>query len=575
LSYPGHSVIVLVITALPRHRSDADRPVPGQLNLDEVPPHAVEQEQGVAMTTTASDNNRPPAVYSAAVDKGLRPGTLGLLSSVVIGVASAAPAYSLAATLGLVVIAVGLQSPVIVVLAFVPMLFIAIGYKELNEADPDCGTTFTWCTRAFGPYVGWMGGWGIVVADVLVMASLAQVAGQYTFLLFNARGIGTDPTSGWVLLVGVAFMVLMTYLCVRGLEISAAVQRVLLTIEFVMLVIFAVVALVRVATGNAPPGSLTPSVSWFNPFALDSFGTLVTGVLLMIFIYWGWDSTVSVNEETADKERTPGKAAVLSTILLVAVYVLVTVAAQSFAGVGTDGVGLANPDNVGDVVGSVGAAVFGAGALGSVLSHLLLLMVLTSAAASTQTTILPTARTTLSMAVYKALPASFARMHPRFLTPTVSTIGMGLVSVVVYVAFNFLSCGNLVYDAVSAIGIAIGFYYGLTGFACAWLFRRTLGTSVRNLFQRGVFPFLGGVILFFAVGWTAVKVWAPDAGYTSWTLPFAPHWQIGGVFLLGVGSMVLGLPLLVGMRLHNPEFFRGGPPGKGLPTRSTEVLARS
>lgn len=263
------------------------------------------------MTTTASDNNRPPAVSSAAVDKGLRPGTLGLLSSVVIGVASAAPAYSLAATLGLVVIAVGLQSPVIVVLAFVPMLFIAIGYKELNEADPDCGTTFTWCTRAFGPYVGWMGGWGIVVADVLVMASLAQVAGQYTFLLFNARGIGTDPTSGWVLLVGVAFMVLMTYLCVRGLEISAAVQRVLLTIEFVMLVIFAVVALVRVATGNAPPGSLTPSVSWFNPFALDSFGTLVTGVLLMIFIYWGWDSTVSVNEETADKERTPGKAAVL------------------------------------------------------------------------------------------------------------------------------------------------------------------------------------------------------------------------------------------------------------------------
>ena len=78
-----------------------------------------------------------------------------------------------------------------------------MGYKELNKADPDCGTTFTWATRAFGPTTGWMGGWGIVAADVLVMASLAQVAGQYVFLLFNADGIGSDPTSGWVLLVGV------------------------------------------------------------------------------------------------------------------------------------------------------------------------------------------------------------------------------------------------------------------------------------------------------------------------------------------------------------------------------------
>ena len=52
-------------------------------------------------------------------------------------------------------------------------------------------------------------------------------------------------------------------------------------------------------------------------------------------------------------------------------------------------------------------------------------MVLSSAAASTQTTILPTARTTLSMAVYKALPRAFAKVHKPYLTPTVSTIVMG------------------------------------------------------------------------------------------------------------------------------------------------------
>ncbi len=150
------------------------------------------------------------------VDKGLKSGALGLISTTIIATASVAPAYSIAATLVFVVVAVGLQAPLVAVLAFVPMLLTSIGYSELNKADPDCGTTFTWATRAFGPRTGWAGGWGIVAADVLVMASLAQVAGQYGFLLFNAKGIGSNPTSGWVLLVGVLWIVVMTYICYRG-----------------------------------------------------------------------------------------------------------------------------------------------------------------------------------------------------------------------------------------------------------------------------------------------------------------------------------------------------------------------
>jgi hypothetical protein len=71
-------------------------------------------------------------------DKGLKPGALGLISSTVIGVASTAPAYSLAATLGFVVVVIGPQSPIVTVLAFVPMLLISYAYKEMNNADPDC-----------------------------------------------------------------------------------------------------------------------------------------------------------------------------------------------------------------------------------------------------------------------------------------------------------------------------------------------------------------------------------------------------------------------------------------------------
>ena len=93
------------------------------------------------------------------VDKGLKSGALGLVSTTIIATASVAPAYSIAATLVFVVGAVALQSPAVAVLAFVPMLLTSIGYSELNKADPDCGTTFTWASRAFGPRTGWAGGW--------------------------------------------------------------------------------------------------------------------------------------------------------------------------------------------------------------------------------------------------------------------------------------------------------------------------------------------------------------------------------------------------------------------------------
>src|ERR1017187_4499662 len=117
---------------------------------------------------TVTGREIEPAEQS--VDKGLKSGALGLLSSVVMGVASTAPAYSLAATLGFIglVAGIGFHAPMIALAAFVPMLLCALGYSELKKADPDCGTTYTWATRAFGPRTGWAGGWGIVAADILV-----------------------------------------------------------------------------------------------------------------------------------------------------------------------------------------------------------------------------------------------------------------------------------------------------------------------------------------------------------------------------------------------------------------------
>ena len=501
-------------------------------------------------------------------DKGLKEGALGFVSSVVVGVASTAPAYSLAATLGFVVIAIaGLQAPIITILAFVPMLLISYGYKALNSADPDCGTTFTWATRAFGPKTGWLGGWGIIAADILVMASLAQIAGQYVFLLFNANGIGHNADSGWVLLVGILWIVAMTAICYVGIEISANFQKALLGIELTMLTVLSVVALYKVGAGTAPLGHLTPTWSWFNPFDVPGPESFMVGLTLMLFIYWGWDTAVSVNEETKERDKTPGRAAVTSTFILLAIYAVVIIAAQSYAGVGSHGIGLTNPNNVGDVLSVLGSSIFGTSGFGSFLSHLLLLMVLSSAAASTQTTILPTARTTLSMAVFKAIPDAFGKIHRRFLTPTVSTLTMGGVSIVLYVVMNYVSNGNsVIEDSVSALGVWIAFYYGLTGFSSVWYYRKSLRESARTLWLRGILPLVGGLILWFAMFWSFWYYWNPVNSYSHFTFPGTDR-VIGGVFALDVGTVILGIVLMYVWMAFRPAFFRGEILNRDTPTR--------
>jgi amino acid transporter len=503
-------------------------------------------------------------------DKGLKTGALGLASSVVMGVASTAPAYSLAATLFFVVAAVALKSPLVAVLAFVPMLLCSIGFSELNKADPDCGTTFIWAARAFGPKTGWAGGWGVVAADVLVMASLAQVAGQYVFFLVQGpnSAIGVNASGGWVLLVGILWIVAMTYICYRGIEVSARFQKVLLSIELIMLLLMSGTALVRVFGSHPPPTSLQPSLSWLSPSGL-TVSAFVSGLILMLFIYWGWDTALSVNEETADKSRTPGRAGIVSTVLLLVTYVVVIFSVQSFCGIGHTGCGLTNPAHEFDVLSVTGHAIFGTSGLGTFLSRLLILMVLSSAAASTQTTILPTARTTLSMAAYVALPESFAKIHPRHLTPTVSTVVMGAISIALYIPLNYISHGNPIADAVTAIGLYIAFYYGLTAFSCVWYYRRTLTSSSWNLWMRGILPGLGGLIMYAAGLYSLQSDWVASNSFTRWTVP-GLHWQIGGTFIIAALSALAGVIGFVFMRTTAPAFFR-----KETLTRTSPVFGSS
>ena len=475
---------------------------------------------------------------SITVDQpALKKNAISFLSNIVIGVASTAPAYSLAATLGYIALvpALGLHSPAVVLVAFPPMAFIAAAYYYMNRADPDCGTTFAWVTRSLGPYLGWQGGWAIVVADILVMPSLSQIAGQYTFSLFGTN----NPSTLDVTLVGIAWIFVMTAICFIGIELSARIQQALLGIEIFTLVLFSVVALIKVYA-NHPAHSIQPAASWFNPFAVSSLNALDGGVLLAIFIYWGWDSGVSVNEETENSGTAPGRAAIISTVVLVLIYLLVTTATQAFGGLGEL---MNNPNDV--------LAPIAHGVLGSPLDKLLTICVLTSASASTQTTILPTARTTLSMARWKAIPKQFAYIHPRFLSPGFSTIWMGAMSTIVYIFLAATSTNyDLIGDAFTSLSLTIAFYYGFTGLACVVYYRRHLLDSVKSFVFIGVLPFIGFGVLMFILVKAVVDYSKPHAGFSS------PFLGIGSPVAIALFMILLGLVLMVIQRVSMPAFFK-------------------
>jgi amino acid transporter len=468
---------------------------------------------------------------SAPGEKGLKSGAISFVSNVVIGTASVAPAYSLAATLGFIVAVpgVGLSAPAVLLVSFLPMFCIAFAYNYMNRADPDCGTSFAWVTRAMGPQLGWITGWVIVAADIIVMASLAQIAGTYSFLLVGWQSAAA--TTWAVTLVGCLWIVVMTWICLIGIELNAKTQRWLLSAEISILGVFAIVAL-------AKSGAVSPSFDWINPFHISSFGALADGVLLGLFIYWGWDSGVAVNEESADSARGPGRAAIVSTVLLVFIYVIVSIAAQAYGGEKF------LVDHSDDVLSALGGGV-----LGSPLDKLLIIAVLTSAAASTQTTILPTARTTLSMARWRSIPPAFGRVSPKWQTPTVSTIVMGAVSLIWFVAVNQLS-QNVLGDSVSALGFQIAFYYGLTGLACVVYYRRELFKSVKNFVFVGLLPLLG----FASLAAVFVKAFHDysQAGFNY----SKPILGIQVPIFIGIGGILLGGVLMLWAWARYRGFFR-------------------
>lgn len=483
------------------------------------------------------------------LDKGLSHNSIGLLGSTVIGVACVAPVYALTATLGPTVTEVGFQMPAIFIAGFLPMLLVAFGYRELNNVAPDCGTTFTWGTKAFNPYVGWLGGWGLVLSTVIVLSNLAGVAVTFLYL-FLADLTGNAALADLAgnrlvnVLTVVLFVAVATWISYRGMTTTKEVQYVLVGFQMLMIIGFVAFAFTKIANGSAPATGVQFSLDWLNPFSVASLAAFTAGISLSLFIFWGWDVCLTINEETSGSEKTPGRAALLTTVIILSSYLLVAVAAMWFAGVGATGIGLGNPDTADNVFAALAEPVMGT------FGTLLFLAVLASSAASLQTTFLSPARTLLAMATYRAVPERFARVHPRFQTPTFATLTAGVATIIFYTVMTFVS-ENVLIDTIYALGMMISFYYAVTAFSCVWYFRKELFVNLRSVVFKLLIPLFGGILLAVVFLKTAYDTFDPAYGTGS------AIFGVGSVFVLGVGLLVLGVVLMLVWRTRAPAFFRG------------------
>jgi amino acid transporter len=440
-----------------------------------------------------------PIVHGKQVVSELKTNTLNLFDATIIATSSVAPAYSLAATIAVLFVVVGVASPAAILVSFVPVLFIALAYFYLNRMDPNCGASYSWVSRTLSPYIGWFGGWVQLCANVLFCAAAPLIAGAYTLQLLQSFGwISADAAGSqfWTAAVGVLWLLFVTFMVVRGIRLTANFQWILLAIEYLIVVGFCIAAFVKVIGGH--PATQPVQASWFSPGSLGSINGLAAGAALGVFFFWGWDTAANVNEETKDADTTPGYAGLISMVVLLVLF-LFSATAIDMVTKSADLTSIGN--NGGDIL-----YFFAQGLSSAPITYLMILAVLSSTVATLQTTLLPSSRLSFSMARDGVFPKMFGIVHKSWKTPWIGTLVTAVLSIIVVASTFIGSVNNVFGNLILEIGVLVAFYYGITGIACAWAFRKVLFTSPSLFFLAGLLPLIGGVFLF----WIGYQVIFPS-----------------------------------------------------------------
>lgn len=437
---------------------------------------------------------------------------LNLFDSTAVAVSSVAPAYSVATTLSaiFVISGVGLASPAIIVLAFIPVFFIALSYFHLNRRNPNCGASYSWVSQVAHPAVGWFNGWVQIAASVIFCTTAPLLAGGYALQFlhsaFHLVSQSAVTNTHYIAVVAALWLGLVTFICIYGIRWTTNAQWVMVCIEYFAVVGFSIGGIIKVLIKH-PHNSLAFSAGWFDPFHIHGWTAVAGGLALGVFLFWGWDTSLNLNEESKDASRIPGRAGLISMWLLLLVFSLNFVAAEMLLG----------PKAVA-AQGSNVLFYFGQQFAGSWAGYVMIFAVLSSTVATTQTTLLPAARITYAMSRDGVFPRLFGSVHEKFKTPAVGTLILAGLSLFGIMLTTFSTSSNTVFNnLVLNIGVLVAVYYGITGVACAWAFRKTLGQGFRANLTMVVLPFVGGVALLY-VGYQVLKSGGSGAYPDIWVL---------------------------------------------------------
>ncbi|MFG3024290.1 APC family permease [Streptomyces sp. NPDC048254] len=409
--------------------------------------------------------------------RGLQANALGTFDTVVMAVAGSAPAYSLAATTAVLVGAVGLASPAALLWCAIPMLGIALAFSYLGRIDVNAGASYSWVGRTLHPFLGFVSGWALVVSATIFMVAGSLPAGSMTLSLFDADLADNVALST---VVGAAWFLVMLAVVLGGARLTVRAQLLMSGIELAVLLLFAVLALFH--TGNARAFQW----SWLGFSHFDGVSGFASGALIAAFYYWGWDVTSNLSEETRNSRRTTGLAGLIGVGIVFALFEVFTIAVNVI--LSSDQIA-ANDANVLAVLGDEIAPGWG--------GKLLIVAVMLSTIATLETTLIQVTRSLFAMGRDRTMPAALGKVHRTWNTPYVAIGVVGAVALVMFIASNALgSVGEILSDAISAIGLQIAVYYGLAGLAVVVAYRKMLFKSAGNFLLGGVWPLLGAVFMF-------------------------------------------------------------------------------
>ncbi len=422
----------------------------------------------------------------------LRADELNLFDATAVAVSSVAPAYSLASTMSavFVIVGIGAHAPSVIIYSFVPVLFIAVSYFHLNRRNPNCGASYSWLSQVVHPTVGWFNGWVQIATSVLFCTAAPLLAGTYTLQFMHSAlhlvSAASISSSKDIAIIAACWLALVTFICIYGIRWTTNAQWVMVIIEYVCVVGFSIGGIIKVWISH-PTASRGFSASWLNPFAIHGFHAIALGLALGVFFFWGWDTALNLNEESKDASRTPGRAGIISMWLLLFVFLLNFIAAQM----------LLSPAQISNEGNKV-LFFFGQQFAGSWASYVMIFAVLSSTVATTQTTLLPAARITYAMARDGVFPKIFGTVHEKFKTPALGTLILAFISLFGIMLTSFSSSSGTVFtNLINNIGVLVAFYYGITGLACAWAFRKTIGQGLKANLTMVWLPLVGGLILLF------------------------------------------------------------------------------